>query len=293
MNYLNLPDSNFYPLDFNNKKFITKRNVQLLFQIQLQISQCNNLDYANKFIQQSQFFPLFFLCKQNNSQKYDLQIKSYYFSFDYLKYNMKKLLKFTELALNSNYRGHQTDIIQNMKIKIKSNDLTDYLKRKIDIVINSHPDFIKKISRRKKIGNIQYNLLKKYDQFGTNYKNSPLQFKDNIITFNMFRSTLKMTTILSTIQFCKLIFEFCKDNITIDNIMYNQNYENNFNNYIKKYSKFFYSYMVSLNIEFVKEFNHLFYNESINSVKNCSDVILYNINTVEGKLSNDRWKIYI
>lgn len=289
MNYEDLKNSNQKPSDFNLLIF-SENSEDVLFELQFEIAKCENMENVNTFLNNVSHNRMFYFCKDTGvRQPIGILVGSYFSSFDKF-INSEELQNILKHASMAGFKAHDAKNLY-MTVSLKSNDITDTVKRKIDMFVNLHPTYFKKIARRTKVNKIHYDINKDYYEFGSIVNNSsPVSFNENIINFKMFRSTLNLNTILSTIELCKLIFEFCKDEIYVDDLLSSNSYiEDKFENYVRSKSIFLKQYEDTINIKMFKENNILNDGNLNNNLTNCSDINIDDQN--ENTLHNysDNW----
>ena len=289
MNYEDLKNANQKPDNFNSVIFAD--NIEdVLFELRFEMAKCESMENVNTFLNNVSHSRMFYFCKDTGvRQPIGIAVGSYFSSFDKFV-NSEELQNILKHASMAGFKAHDAKKLY-MTVSLKSNNINDKIKRKIDMFVNLHPTYFKKIARRTKANIIHYNINKNYYEFGSITDNSsPVFFDENLIKFKMFRSTLNLNTILATIELCKLIFEFCKDEIYIDDLLASNSYvEEKFEDYVRSKSTFFKQYEDIINIKMVKEINILSDENLNNNLTNCSDINIDDQN--ENALSNysDNW----
>lgn len=267
-------------------------NNDLKFRIEIEMAKCTNINNANKFIDFAKNYYIFQLCKNDRPvQDIGLNLFSNFFTFDEFKNNSDCILDILKNATSAGFKAHDAKNLYFRVILWSKNPFDKITKRKIDLFVHGHSDFLKKFSRRTNTNKIKYNSDKSYQQFGNDIidKKLPVNFlNDNEIAFNIFRSTMNFQTILASIELCHIIFNFCKNEINVDNILLNNGQiQNMFNEYMMANSHYIHPYLESKNIKLEKQCTYL--TENTRRQRNDSiDLVDY---ITQDQNSNDLWNI--
>ena len=286
MKYNDLKNQTYIPEKLNVKNFYSNNvNDGYLFRISLQMAKCENVQVADHFINEfvrNSVNSLFWITKdQSVKQPLGIMLSNFYCDYDKflsLKYELDSIMHNAEAH---NFKGHNAKNLY-LKVYIKSNNINKKTKKKIDLFVNLHQQFFRTIARRTKSDRIIYNVEKDYQDFGVNSNRNnnlsriPVLFNNDTICFQMFRSTMNIGTIYATVQLCKLLVDFCDQQITIDELLLNGNsVENKFNDYIYSKSMYVRKYMEHLKTSMKKENNYLSEQNLTNNLKNCQDINIF------------------
>ena len=277
MKYEELNDNNYAPKNLN-KKFFANSRTDWLFRFDIQMARCENIEQADKLASFVEDSEIFYLKKNTNvRQPIGATISSYFCSFDMLQ-SSDELVSILKYCDKCGFKGHNAKgLTFTVTVKLPE-ELDVQYKRNIDLFVNMHPNYFKSVARRVKNNKCKYSIDRDYYDFGnTSSTTSSVSFERKNIHFNFFRSTLNFHTILSTIELCKLVIKFCKNDISLDCILTDDVATvGMFNDYVSENSKYFKVYAEEKKIVLTTE-RQFFGNEDLtNGFVNCSDVSVDN-----------------
>ena len=107
-------------------------------------------------------------------------------------------------------------------------------KHKVDYFISKTKDFCRKIARKDKTFKFNFNEVPHINLCKNTIRHYPIEWNSNgTVSFLFFRSTLKHSTIIATLEFVKSLFDFFETS----NVLFDELYEN-FSNVEKKYQEY-------------------------------------------------------
>ena len=204
MSYNFKPDPIFFKLN--------KKDKNLFFGIELEIGGAPSIDNVNSFVEQDNG-ELFYFKKDSSIPSYGCEVVTHPATLEFHKSKKSGWRKLLSKAIKEELRGyehHDCGIhIHVNRDYFNQNDLS-----KIDLFVNNYERFFRKLARRhtsyaRFIRNKPKILIGKFN--GVRF--SAVNFSnENTIEFRLFRSTMKYSALMATIELTHAICNFVKNN---------------------------------------------------------------------------------